>query len=59
MTGAVPEPTTFDVAANGLAGCVSVDRSLVKEIRQSPDEFYVNVHTADFPAGALRGQLSR
>ena len=40
-------------------GCVSADADLIKEIRQSPDEFYVNVHNMDYPAGALRGQLGK
>jgi hypothetical protein len=42
------------------SGCVTgVDPALVKAIIQSPQEYYVNVHNADFPAGALRGQLSK
>jgi hypothetical protein len=36
-----------------------VSRQLIKELRKSPDQFYVNVHNADFPPGALRGQLSK
>ncbi len=41
------------------SGCVDVPRDLVKEIRQNPEAFYVNIHNADFPGGAIRGQLSK
>jgi hypothetical protein len=40
------------------AGCREVDRDLIKAIIQDPELYYVNVHNADFPGGALRGQLS-
>lgn len=39
--------------------CVNVDRELVKQITQKPAEYYVNVHNAEFPDGAVRGQLSK
>jgi hypothetical protein len=54
-----PVVVNFDVPANGLDGCVDADRNLLLEIIRSPANYYVNVHNADFPAGALRGQLSR
>ena len=41
------------------AGCVDTPNRTARFIRQHPGEFYVNVHNADFPAGALRGQLRR
>jgi hypothetical protein len=45
---------------NGFSsGCVSVDRELIKEIRQDPSAFYANVHNVPFPAGAIRGQLGK
>jgi hypothetical protein len=47
--------------ADGFAsGCLSgVDQDLIKAIQQNPSAYYVNVHNADFPAGAVRGQLSK
>jgi hypothetical protein len=39
-------------------GCVGVARTLVAQILAAPASYYVNVHTAEFPAGAIRGQLT-
>ncbi len=46
--------------AEGRAtGCDSeVDSALINEIMEGPAGFYVNVHTTDYPAGAIRGQLA-
>ena len=38
-------------------GCETVTRALADAIRKSPGNYYVNVHNAAYPAGALRGQL--
>jgi hypothetical protein len=37
---------------------LAVDPALLSTILTSPEAFYVNVHTTEFPAGAVRGQLS-
>ena len=39
--------------------CASAEASLISEIAQNPAGFYVNVHTSDFPGGAVRGQLAQ
>lgn len=38
--------------------CVAAEPSLLKEILAKPDAYYVNVHNAEFPNGAVRGQLA-
>jgi len=56
-----PVVVTLDPPTNGSSsGCVSdVDRDLIRNIIQHPEEYYVNVHNAEFPDGAVRGQLSK
>ena len=44
---------------NAVAGCADVNRDLARTIAASPRDFYVNIHNADFEAGAIRGQLRR
>jgi hypothetical protein len=40
------------------SGCVTgVASALMSRIRNTPGNFYVNVHTGQFPGGAIRGQL--
>jgi hypothetical protein len=43
-----------------FTGCVKrVKKSLISAILKHPRRYYVNVHTADFPTGAIRGQLHK
>jgi hypothetical protein len=43
-----------------FTGCANgVSRRLIRRINRHPRRFYVNVHTVDFPGGAIRGQLHR
>lgn len=39
-------------------GCVSgLASGLLRNIANHPEDYYVNVHTRDYPGGAIRGQL--
>jgi hypothetical protein len=59
---AVAGPIVVQLVAPGAggssSGCVAVARPLVRELLTAPGRFYFNVHTTDYPAGAVRGQLS-
>ncbi len=35
----------------------SSNKKLLKKIVATPEKFYVNIHTEDYPDGAIRGQL--
>jgi CHRD domain-containing protein len=44
---------------DSASGCVSASEELIKAIRQDPENYYVNIHSTVFPAGAVRGQLAK
>lgn len=56
--GPVVIPLRAPGAEGTASGCVNVARSLVAQILGNRQGYYVNVHTNDFPGGAVRGQLS-
>jgi len=59
-TDAGPVVVTLAPPTHGVSGgCVAADPGLIQEIAANPGNFYVNVHNAPFPAGAVRGQLHR
>jgi glucose/arabinose dehydrogenase len=60
VAGPVVIPLTPPDESGVSSGCASdVDPALIQAIVAKPGSYYVNVHTSDFPAGAVRGQLSK
>jgi hypothetical protein len=59
-----PPVIPFDIAtlgANSASGCRALtapEQTIAADILAHPEMYYVNVHTTDFPNGAIRGQLS-
>jgi hypothetical protein len=59
VAGPIVVPLTAPTDGSS-SGCVNdVDPGLIDAIKKNPGGYYVNVHNAEFPAGAIRGQLSK
>ncbi len=60
VAGPVVVPLIPPDALGSSGGCVDgVDEQLLRAIKRHPRAYYVYVHTASFPDGAVRGQLHR
>ncbi|MDQ2982528.1 MAG: CHRD domain-containing protein [Actinomycetota bacterium] len=38
-------------------GCATAAKKVIVAIEEHPNRYYVNIHNAKYPAGAIRGQL--
>lgn len=59
-SGDIVVPLDVDGFEGSSEGCIEPmeDAAVLQEIVDNPAGFYVNLHTDDFPAGAIRGQLA-
>jgi CHRD domain len=57
LVGEPGDPRNDALERSELEDCVSADPALIAEIAANPEGFYVNLHNARFPGGAIRGQL--
>ena len=59
VAGPIVVPLTHPAEGDpgASSGCAELDPALAAAIRKNPAKYYVNVHTGDFPGGAVRGQL--
>ena len=44
-------------AAYKATGCVKAPGATIEAVETNPNRYYVNIHNARYPGGALRGQL--
>ena len=54
-----PVVTLFTGTGGDLDDCVGATSQQLAQIIAKRSNYYVNVHTTEFPPGAIRGQLSR
>lgn len=49
---------TIEVTGDDGDLCIAAEPDTLKPIVETPGNYYVNIHTAEFPKGAVRGQLA-
>lgn len=55
-----PPVVTLDAPASGTSkACATVAGDLAAKLLRNPENYYVNVHNATYPNGAVRGQLGK
>ena len=56
----VAGPPVVTLSANApTVACTPIDKDVALKLVARPRDFYVNIHTANYPKGAVRGQLAK
>jgi len=53
----IPLPAVPSTTSSEASACVTAAAALLADLQANPRAYYVNVHTANFPGGEVRGQL--
>lgn len=56
-TGGPPVVRLGAPTSGEARGCVAAPQAVVDAIRANPGAYFVNIHNAEYPGGAIRGQL--
>jgi CHRD domain len=54
QTGPIVATVQFDTFAGA---CGDIDKNVLQDITRNFDQYYLDIHTDEFPDGAMRGQL--
>lgn len=57
VVGFFSVPGGLAAPVSKLGGCAPASAELITDLRRNPRDYYVNIHNAEFPGGAIRGQL--
>ena len=55
--GGRPVLIDLDVTKNSDRACVAADPAVLQAIIANPNDYFANIHTQEYPTGAIRGQL--
>jgi hypothetical protein len=52
-----PIVSTIEFVPFGGSSCGDIDKTVLQDITRNFDQYYLDIHTDEFPDGAMRGQL--